>query len=133
MADLTFTDRMFKNTYLRRYGESSASDFQCLLCLSLEKFRRCTPLGGKKLLEAVNLRRWSRYGGWPHPDCIALFLFTYSHTDAARSLKFSNSEPCRTCNISFNISFLSDCLIFLMLGVTILKHNFPLICVVCTF
>ena len=37
MADLTFTDRMLKNTYLRRYGESSASDFQCLLCLALEK------------------------------------------------------------------------------------------------
>ena len=27
MADLTFTDRMLKNTYLRRYGESCASYF----------------------------------------------------------------------------------------------------------
>ena len=68
MADLTFTDRMLKNTYLRSYGESSASDFRCLLCLALEKFRRCRPRGGKKLLEAVNLGRWSRDGGWSHPD-----------------------------------------------------------------
>ena len=78
MADLTFTDMMLKNRFLRHCGESFASDFQCLLCLAFEKYRQFTPRLKKSYLEL--LVRLSCDGGWPHPDCIAFLLFTKSHS-----------------------------------------------------
>lgn len=42
-----------KKYLLGRFVESFASDFQCLICLALEKFGRFTPSYRKNTLETV--------------------------------------------------------------------------------